>query len=135
MKGYTESLSAGQLFVWAMMLGLVKYLNVGDFNLDVVPVDYVSNMIIAATSKLGQSPTGSFFLYHCTSTDMCPCNFSIITGAIRSYVRTNASINQAQKPSITVVNDKKTYEALQYMTIDIPMLVMEKYANLPYLGN
>lgn len=59
-RGYTESLSAGQIFIWAMMTGLIKYINVSEFSLDVVPVDYVSNMIIACTAKLGQSPAGSF---------------------------------------------------------------------------
>ena len=53
MKGWTESLSAGQVLVFAMMIGVVNVMKVTSEPVDIVPVDIVSNMIISATSYLG----------------------------------------------------------------------------------
>lgn len=53
--GWTETLSAGGGLVFAIMLGLVNYLHCNSTQvLDIVPVDYVSNMILCASAYAAQ---------------------------------------------------------------------------------
>lgn len=51
MLGWTETISAMGGMTFAVMLGLVNYLNCDQqMVIDCIPVDYVSNLIIATTA-------------------------------------------------------------------------------------
>jgi len=51
-NGWTETISAMGGLLFASMLGLINYLHCDDKQiLDIVPVDYVSNLILCATVK------------------------------------------------------------------------------------
>lgn len=55
LEGWTETLSAGGGLIFAAMIGMVNYIYCSNPNskLDMIPCDYVSNMIIVATAYTG----------------------------------------------------------------------------------
>jgi fatty acyl-CoA reductase len=71
--GWCESLSALGGLLFAVMIGLVNYLYCNNRQiLDVVPVDYCSNLIIAATAYTSKQPSGAFNVIHSSSSNQNP---------------------------------------------------------------
>jgi nucleoside-diphosphate-sugar epimerase len=66
--GWTETISALGGLLFAVQMGLINYLycNSTQF-LDIVPCDYVSNLVVAATALTGQSQGPCFEIYHSSS--------------------------------------------------------------------
>jgi hypothetical protein len=59
--------------LFACMLGLINYLHCEEKQvLDIVPVDYVSNLILCATVYTAKSAEGSFNIVHSSSSKHQP---------------------------------------------------------------
>jgi len=66
--GWTETISAMGGLLFAAMLGLINYLNVDKKQiLDIVPVDYVSNLILCATAFTAKCDPGTLNIVHSSS--------------------------------------------------------------------
>lgn len=73
--GWTETISAMGGLTFATMLGLINYLFCDDdLILDIIPVDLVSNLIIASTAFTSQAPPGTLNVIHCSSSQQNPAN-------------------------------------------------------------
>ena len=66
--GWTETISAMGGLTFATMLGLINYLYCDDdLLLDIIPVDLVSNLIIAATAYTARAPPSTLNVIHSSS--------------------------------------------------------------------
>jgi len=67
-KGWTETLSAAGGLTFAVSMGLLNFMQVPKENLlDIVPCDFVSNMIIVVSAYAARQPPGYFRVCHCAS--------------------------------------------------------------------
>lgn len=71
--GWCESLSAMGGLVFAAMLGVVNFIYCNERQVvDLVPVDYCSNLIIAATCHTAGCPPGTLNIVHSSSSSQHP---------------------------------------------------------------
>jgi fatty acyl-CoA reductase len=86
--GWTETISAMGSMTFAAMLGLINYLHSGDkLIFDAIPVDYVSNLILASTAKTACAPPGTLNVIHSTSSKQNPATVKFIVDVIMEYTQ------------------------------------------------
>jgi hypothetical protein len=67
-SGWTDSIAAGGVLIMAIMNGYLKLLKFGkDAILDITPVDYVTNMVLASTAYTALEPTSSLNIVHAST--------------------------------------------------------------------
>jgi len=66
--GWTETISAMGALLFAAMLGLINYLHCNTQQiLDIVPVDFVSNLILCAAAYTAKCEPGTLNVTHSSS--------------------------------------------------------------------
>ena len=77
---------------FAAILGLVNYLHTDKkMVFDCIPVDVVSNLILAATAHTGLSPAGTLNVMHSTSSKTNPATVNYIVDVVMEYTKRNPS--------------------------------------------
>jgi hypothetical protein len=79
MQGWTETISAGSGIIFAIGLGLINYVHCGKGKVDVIPVDYVTNLVITATVSTAFDPPATLNVVHATTTGCNPATFRGMT--------------------------------------------------------
>jgi len=73
MVGWTETLSAAGGLTYTVSIGLAKYMQmIKSTIIDIVPCDFVSNMIICVSVYAAQQPEGYFNVSHATTSHLNP---------------------------------------------------------------
>jgi hypothetical protein len=121
---------------FAAMLGLVNYLHSGDkLIFDAIPVDYVSNLILAAAAKTALSPPGTLNVMHSTSSKQHPATVKFIVDKVMDYTKHNPSMKQIFQPSLTRISNLKVYDSLFFTTQQLPVDMLILAAQLPVIGS
>jgi hypothetical protein len=72
--------------VFAAMLGLVNFIYCNERQvIDVVPVDYCSNLIIAATCHTAGCPPGTLNIVHSSSSNQHPVKITDVIQKMTQY--------------------------------------------------
>ena len=92
--GWTENISAMGGLIFAIMLGLINYLQCQQgLIIDSVPVDTVSNLILAATAYTAtKGIPGKVLVMHSTSSNSHPSSVKMICETVLEYLKYNQSI-------------------------------------------
>jgi hypothetical protein len=76
--------------LYAVELGLINYLHAPNTQiLDIIPVDYVSNLILATAAYTAESEPGTFNVVHSTTSGGNPISISEILRLIMKYLAVN----------------------------------------------
>lgn len=87
--GWTDSISAMGALLFAAMLGLINYLHCDTKQiLDIVPVDFVSNLILCSAAYTAVQPAGALFIAHSSSSTQNPITIMQIMDILLKYSKT-----------------------------------------------
>lgn len=85
--GWTETISALGGLLFATQMGLINYLYCNSTQcLDIVPCDYVSNLVVATTAHTGQTEGPCFEIYHSSSSAQNPVKLYLIVSTLVEYI-------------------------------------------------
>jgi hypothetical protein len=100
-----------------------------------VPVDFCSNLILAATAYTAAGEPGAFHVVHSTTSNQNPAYLAPIIRILTDYLITNPSQKQIFSPHCIPVANEKIYNGLYFLTTDLPLQILEKMSEMPYLGS
>jgi hypothetical protein len=93
--GWTETLSAMGGLVFATMLGLINYLYCNERQiLDIVPVDFCSNLILATTAYTAQCDPGTLTVAHSSTSNQNPAYLTPIIKILLNEIKVAPSYKQ-----------------------------------------
>ena len=102
--------------LFAGMLGLVNYVNCQPKQiLDIVPVDYVSNLILCTTAYTATCEPGTLQIAHSSSSQHHPITIDKIMDVLLKYSYTQPSTKQVFSPKVRAVENKFAYDSLFYL--------------------
>lgn len=134
--GWTDTMDAGRTLILSIING---YLSIVKFKresfLDVVPIDYVVNVILAASAFSSLEPHPSLNVVHATSSDLNPITLGQLIDSCNKFSRRYPSVNQFRDPQIKAQPSKSLYQTEIMLTEKIPAWLFARYANLPYFGS
>lgn len=104
--GWTETLSAGGGMFYAVMLGLSHYLYMlKKSKFCIVPVDFVSNLILCAIVHTARCPEGTLNVVHATSSNSNGIQMDRLVKIAADYVKYNPIHKQINDPHIMIVSN------------------------------
>lgn len=103
--------------------------------IDCIPVDYVSNLIIAATAYTAGCEAGTLNVMHSTSSQQNPAVTSKIVNYILEICETNPSMKQVFQPHLTCVKNDFVYNSLCFLTQQLPIELLALSAKMPLIGS
>jgi len=104
--GWTETLSAAGGLTFAFSMGLLHFVHTTKkMTVDLVPCDYVSNGILAATAYTGLGPPATLNLLHASSSSSRPVTMQNYLDIILEHIKYNPYTRQVQHPYCTGVTN------------------------------
>jgi len=97
-------MAAGRTLILSIINGyltIVKFRR--DSFLDIIPIDFVVNTILAATAFTSLEPNPSLNIVHATSSHLNPITLGQIIDCCNKFARKYPSINQFRSPGIKSV--------------------------------
>lgn len=121
--------------VFATMLGLINYLHCKPTSiLDIVPVDYVSNLILCSTVHAAQDTKDLNIVHSSTSSQNPAFIVDLIRMCLHEF-KTHPSQKQVFPPHLTPITNERVYEALFFIQSELPLQILEKLSMMPYIGS
>ena len=115
---------------------MVNYMKVQkEMVIDVIPVDYVVNHILAATAMLNKEKAGSFKIMHSVSSTTEPKKLVDLVASCLKNVKYNPMHMTYFKPKIRLLENEKAYQALVFLTQKLPVQMLLLKSKLPYFGS
>ena len=135
--GWTETISAMGGLLFAGILGLINYLQVDPHQiLDLVPVDYVSNLILASANyNFLNGVPGEPLVVHCSSSQLNRVKIWDIVEILKANAQFNASDKQQKTPAIYLTTSPLLYNSLFFFTQALPVKILAKISTMPVIGN
>jgi len=97
--GWTETLSAAGGLTYAVDMGLLRFVHMTKkMIVDLVPCDYVSNGILAATAYTGLGPPATLNLLHISSSAMRPVTMQNFLDIMLEHIKYNPYTKQIKDP-------------------------------------
>lgn len=122
MCGWTETISAMGGILFATMLGLINFVHTEHNHiLDIVPVDFVSNLIICATAFTARCPPGTLKVLHSSTSQHNPCTISEMADILLEYTQYNPSFKQVLSPHLQIIPDERVYDTIFYLKQHLPL--------------
>ena len=103
--------------------------------MDLVPVDFVSNLIIVGSVETAMAPAGTISVKHATTSSTNGITFKTLTSLTTDYMQHNPSYRQIREPHITHVDNAYRYQALLYLNQTLPLELLHCYTKLPIVGS
>ena len=127
--GWLDSLAAAGTLTLMVATGVTRYL-VGNnsYRADLIPVDYVSNSIIAGSAW--QANRDSISVLHASSSHLNPITWYGYQGHILEYSKTNPFDQQFSTPSFKFLNNHGEYQRRYWVDYVLPSKVLNKTATL-----
>ena len=136
MIGWTDSIAAGGVLILTMTNGFLKLMKFGkESNLDIVPVDYVTNMVLASTAYAAQEAIPSLNIVHANSSHLNPITMGRVVKIATDFAKKYPSIKQFQEPGVIHLPQKKVYNSHVFLKETLPANIISFYGSLPYFGS
>ena len=116
-------------------MGMARTSYIPNVVLDFIPGDIVCNSIIATTAYAAQSVKPEFQIYHNSMSTSNPYKIYDLWSTSVDYIKFNPFEKQIREPRWWAYSDKKLMKAIDYIEDDLPKLVIEMFASIPYLGS
>ncbi len=130
--GWTDTLAAGGGITFACGSGLMHYVYAaGSAVVDLVPVDYVSNLILAATSYTAKRLQPEVNVFHSASSNLNPLLISFFREYLLAYTQKNPYYREFSKPHARPIGNPFLFKLLIALTEQIPLKALNLYANSP----
>lgn len=100
-----------------------------------MPVDYVSNLILAAAAYTASQPPGTLKIVHSSSSCHSPITILEMAAILLAYTKTNPSFKQVMSPKVEVYGNAKVYNTMFYLRQHLPIQIMHTISALPVVGN
>lgn len=131
--GWTDTISAAGGISLGGGIGIINWVHGhGDNLADLIPVDIVSNIIVAGTALQAGDPC--LRVVHSTSSQRNPLRWGPFRDYTMEYLQHQPYEMQAFKPSITFIPNKKVLMGAFFLNTDLPVRVMEKLSKVPGVG-
>ena len=131
--GWTDTISAAGGLSLTCGIGVIYYVHGHDDNIaDLIPVDIVSNTIIAGTAVHANNP--SLRIVHSASSHRQTLTWGKFRDYNFDYLEVQPYEMQIFKPSVTFIRSQKMLNALFFLKTDLPVRVMENLAKIPGIG-
>jgi len=132
--GWTDSIGlAGGLYLLAG-LGLLRELPGDPLNIgDIVPVDLVTNQIIASipqASAQARQGKGVLYVNHCATSNVNPVNWKEVMEHLEAYWKRSPYESRIATPSVRMIKNQSMYEATFSLTRKLPVSVAFNLARL-----
>ncbi len=102
---------------YAVMLGLIHHLYMlKKSKFCIVPVDFVSNLILCSIVHTAKCPKGTLNVVHATSSNSNGIQMERLVNLAAEFIRYNPIHKQINDPHITIVGNLKAFETITYLT-------------------
>ena len=119
-----------------MTMGLLNFVHTTiKMTVDLVPCDYVSNGILAATVYTAIEPSAKLNIIHISSSNVNPVTMKMFGEIMLDHVKYNPYTKQIMAPSCLFVNDKRVYNIYKQVYQNIPLKMMTIFSKLPVFGS
>lgn len=103
--------------------------------IDIVPVDYVTNMVLASTAYTAQETNPSLNIVHANSSHLNPVKMGRVVKIATDFAKKYPSIKQFQEPGVIHLPQKKVYDSHVFLKETLPANILNFYGSLPYFGS
>ena len=123
--GWTDTLSAAGGLGLAGGVGIINYVKVvPEQVIDLIPVDYVTNLTLISTAFQSRKPGLS--VVHSCSSSINPCTARVFMEGGFEYLKHQPLEQQIAPISITFIKDKKMFDAAYYFHKELPIKILDK---------
>ena len=130
-RGWSDSLAAAGGLTWAMQTGLVHYIKTyNDCPFDLIPCDFVSNMIIANTVFTGRSEPTTLNICHSATTSKNQLTIRKFTDYVMKSAREREYLKQVAGPYFRATPNEKMLKAKLYATETLPVKIMNTVSKI-----
>lgn len=120
----------------AIMNGYLKLIKFGpDAILDITPVDYVTNMVLATSAYAALEPTPCLNIVHASTGQLNPITVGRLVTLTLDFAKKYPSIKQFQEPGVLHLPQRKVYNSHVFIKETLPANLLQNYASLPYIGS
>jgi fatty acyl-CoA reductase len=128
--GWTDTISAAGGLSLVGGIGIVNWIHGHRDNIaDLIPVDVVSNMIIAATAVHANNK--SLRIVHTASSHRMPLTWGKFRDYTFEYLKHHPYDMQVFKPDVHFIPDDRMFKGLFFVKNQLPVKVMEVVAKIP----
>jgi len=124
-RGWSDTLAAAGGLTWAMQTGLIHYIKTYyDCPFDLIPCDFVTNIIIANTAYTASCPAASLNVAHAATTGKNQFNIRGFTEYVMRSAQEREYIKQIADPSFQATPNDKVFKTKLYLTEKLPTKIM-----------
>lgn len=130
--GWTDTLAAGGGITFAVSSGLMHIVYAAPSAVvDLVPVDYVSNLVLTASCYTANRPNPEVNVFHSATSNLNPLLISVFAKTLLSYAQKNPYYREFSKPSAHPIGNPFLFKLLIFLTEQAPIKALSLYANSP----
>jgi fatty acyl-CoA reductase len=131
--GWTDTFSAAGGLTLAGGMGIINYVPGDERNVaDLVPVDYVSNSIIAATALYANKP--GFNIVTVGTSHKNPLTWGKYASTAFRYLSIHPFENTPFEPGARFISNNSLLKFLFFMRSELPTKFYDIVASLPFVG-
>ena len=130
-QGWTDTVAASGGIAYTLHAGLLHYVkSTGAGIVDLIPCDFVTNMIIALSCYTAQEPTPCLNVMHAATSQKNPLGFEEFGKYSTALARYNPYHRQFSKPFYVISEDHNTFLYYTYTRETIPTKLVETFARI-----
>mmetsp|Transcript_10027 Transcript_10027/g.16866 ORF Transcript_10027/g.16866 Transcript_10027/m.16866 type:complete len:285 (-) Transcript_10027:2256-3110(-) len=134
--GWTDTISAAGGLTTLIGLGAINLLRCfGEFPLDIIPVDLVSNGILVS-SAFGARSSKNIHIFNCSTSEQNPVSLRKYADyGEQAYNEVELNQRLTSRSHVVFAEDLDDYNRRKNLFEVYPLLAMEKVASLPLVGS